>query len=179
MYVTEGAFNRMRLEKGSHGDLWGLFFEFLDLRSGEIDLHKVSSHIEGVGARAVTGGFAELVDIIGNCLADKVAELAVKLLRPPQADIDEAKQMDDIAFSVCIRLGLIQARKWELFGGAPIYEAPTIEPEPPISYDDALKALVAQMQISGHRVERAVWGKFQGLQCTRCNTFRNNAEFGK
>ena len=49
----------MRLEKGSNGDLWGLFLAILELRSGEIYLHKVSSHTEGVGARAVTGGFAE------------------------------------------------------------------------------------------------------------------------
>ena len=65
--------------------------------------------------RAVPGGFAELVDIIGNCLADEVAELAVKLLRPPEAEIAEAKRIDDMAFLVCIRLGLIQARKFELF----------------------------------------------------------------
>ena len=106
-YVTDGAFNRVRLEKGSNGDLWGLFFAILDLRVGEIDIHKVSSHIEGVGAKAVTEGFAELVDIIGNALADEVAELAVKLLRPTQEAIDEAKQMDDMAFMVCIRLGMI------------------------------------------------------------------------
>ena len=118
-YVTEGAHNRARLEKGANGDRWGLFFAVLDLRSGEIDLHKVSSHIEGVGQRAVTGGFAELIDIIGNCLADEVAELAVKLLRPPVADITEAKRIDDMAFLICIRLGLIQARKWERVGNAP------------------------------------------------------------
>ena len=72
-YVTDGAYNRLRLEKGANGDLWGLFFAILDMRLAEIDLHKVSSHIEGVGARAVLEGFAELVDIIGNCLADEVA----------------------------------------------------------------------------------------------------------
>ena len=84
----------------------------LDLRSGEVDLHKVSNHIEGVGQRAVTGGFAELVDIIGNCMADEVAELAVKLLRPPEAEISEAKRIDNMAFLICIRLGFIQALKW-------------------------------------------------------------------
>ena len=106
-YVTQGAFNRARLERGSNGDLWGLFFAILDLRCGEVDLHKVSSHIEGIGVQAVMWGFAELVDIIGNSLADEAAELAVKLLRPPQADITEAKRINDMAFNVCIRVGFI------------------------------------------------------------------------
>ena len=103
-YVTEGAHNRARLEKGANGDLWGLLFAVLDLRRGEVDLHKVSSHIEGVGQRAVTGGFAELVDIIGNCMVDEVAELAVKLLRPPEATKSEATRIDNMAFLICIRL---------------------------------------------------------------------------
>ena len=60
----------------------------LHLRIGEVDLHKVSSHIEEVGVHAVVDGFAELVDIIGNALADEAAELAVKLLRPSQASSD-------------------------------------------------------------------------------------------
>ena len=157
----------------------GFCFTILDMRICEIDLHKVSSHIEGVGARAVLEGFAELVDIIGNCLADEVAELAVKLLRPPQADIEEAKRMDDMAFLVCIRLGMIQARKWELFNGAPIYEAPNMAPEPPTSYEEALKALITQMQTSGHIVEKATCGKFQGLKCARCGIFHKDSEFGK
>ena len=44
-------------------------------------MHKVASHIEDAAEHAVMSGFAELVDIIGNALADEAAELAVKLLR--------------------------------------------------------------------------------------------------
>ena len=103
----------------------------------------------------------------------------MKLLRPPQADIDEAKRINDMAFFVCIRLGMIQARKWELFNGAQIYEASDMAPEPPTSYEEALKALIAQMQISGHIVEKATCGKFQGLKCERCGIFHIVSEFGK
>ena len=57
-YVTNGAFNRLRLEKGSNGDLWGIFFAILDLRGGistggEIHFKKVASHIEGSGLKTV------------------------------------------------------------------------------------------------------------------------------
>ena len=72
-YVTQGAHNRLRLERGANGDPWGLFFAILDLRSGEIDIHKVSSHIETIGTKAVMWGYAELIDIIGNSLADEAA----------------------------------------------------------------------------------------------------------
>ena len=78
-YVTQGAHNRLRLVRGANGDLWVLFFAILDLRSGDIDIHKVSSHIETVGTKAVMWGYAELIDIIGNSLAVEAAELAVKL----------------------------------------------------------------------------------------------------
>ena len=81
-YVIDGVCNRLRLEKGANGDFWGIFFGILDMRVAEIDFHKVASHIEGYGLQAVSWGLAELVDVIGNALADEAAELAVKLLRP-------------------------------------------------------------------------------------------------
>ena len=105
------------------------------------------------------GGFAELVDIIGNALADEAADLAAKLLRPPQPEIDEAKRIDNIAFLTCIRLGFIQARRWELFNGAPIYETPTEDTAPPRTVDQALVDLIAKMKQSGHIVEKAFEGK--------------------
>ena len=112
-------------------------------------------------------------------MADEVAELAVKLLRPPQAEIAEATRIDDMAFLVCVRLGLIQARKWELFGDAPIYESPAKDNEQPLMFDVALEKLVAKMKTSGHILERASWGGFLGLECNQCNAFHNDAEFGK
>ena len=54
----------------------------LDLRTADLQIEKVASHIEKQGTEAVIWGYAQLVDIIGNALADEAAELAVKLIRP-------------------------------------------------------------------------------------------------
>ena len=92
-----------------NGDLWVLFLAMLDLRSSEVDLHKVSSHIEGVGVKPVMWGHAELIDIIGNALADEAADLAAKLLRPNVEANNEANELDKLAFNICIRTGFVQA----------------------------------------------------------------------
>ena len=68
-------------------------------------------------------GHAELIDIIGNALADEAAELSAKLLRPNVETNNEANELDKLAFNICIRIGFVQARLWELFSDAPIYEA--------------------------------------------------------
>ena len=52
-------------------------------------------------------------------------------------------------------------------------------PTPPTTFEDALKALIEQMKISGHIVEAATWGKFRGLRCARCGDFHSDSEFGK
>ncbi len=93
-YVAEGANNRARLERGANDDLWGLLFQILDLRRNDLQIQKVASHIDSVGVQAVVGGYAELVDIIGNASADEVVELAAALIRPEQKEITKAKQTD-------------------------------------------------------------------------------------
>ena len=176
-YVTDGVCNRLRLEKGANGDLWGIFFGILDMRVAEIDFHKVASHIEGYGLQAVSGGFAELVDIIGNALADEAAELAVKLLRPEKELNSRANEMDELAFAVCIRIGMVQSRLWDLFGASPIYEAPDKKDHTPVTGEKALSTLISEMKLSGHRVESRFRGNLAGLWCTRCLRFRNNSDF--
>ena len=140
-------------------------------------MHKVSSHIEDKGVEAVMGGFAELVDIIGNALADEAADLAAKHLRPPQPAIDEAKRIDNIAFLACIRLGFIQARRWDLFNGAPVYETPSEDTVAPRTFDQALVNLIARIKQSGHVLEKAIVGKNIGLRCSRCPNFRCDNDF--
>ena len=157
-YVTNGAHNRTRLEKGMNGDLWGLFFALLDLRSSEVDCHKVSSHIEGVGLKAVEWGHAELIDLIGNALADEAAELTAKLLRPSTEANKQANELDKLAFNICVRIGFIQARLWDLFGNAPIHDAPTVNDEAPITNQAALEALIGEMKKNGHVLERKLRG---------------------
>ena len=86
------------------------FFAILNVRVGEINVHKVASHIESYGLQAVAWGYAELVDVIGNALADEAAELAASLLRPDQELILRAKEIDDLSFAVCVRIGMVQPR---------------------------------------------------------------------
>ena len=124
-------------------------------------------------------GFAELVDIIGNALADEAAELAVKLLRPSQEAIREAKRIDGLAFNVCVSLGLVQARIWETIGDAPIHEAPANDSEPPIEANEALTELIESMKNSGHTLERSFRGNLLGLRCDRCQRFHQNKDFRK
>ena len=94
----------------------------LDLRSSEVDLHKLTSHIEGVGLKAVQWGHAELIDIIGNALADEAVELTAKLLRPNTDTNNEAFELGKLTFNICVNIGFVQARLWELFADAPMYE---------------------------------------------------------
>jgi len=204
-YVTNGVLKRARLDRGSNGDLWGLFFMVMDLRTADLHIEKVASHIEGQAFDAVKWGYAELVGIIGSALADEAAELTVALIRPSQETIVEAKQTHQMAMAVCTRIGFIQARLWELFGNAPIHEAPSAKDEEPITNDKALETLMEDMKRTGHILERRMRGPRSmdieaeleydpnknreaarktirgqaGLFCIKCNRFRRPEGFNK
>jgi len=167
------------LERGANGDLWGLFFAILNMRTAEVDIHKVTSHIEAEGENAVRWGLAELTDLIGNSLADEAAELAVKLLRPPQDQVDEANREEHLAFCICIRLGMIQARIWHLFDGAPIFPTPIEDTEGPITNESALNNLIERMKLTGHILVNWQRGHVHGLKCERCGQIHQHAEFHK
>ena len=66
--------------------------------AASLQIQKIASHIESVGAQAVMGGYAELVDIIGNA-----AELAAALICPERKEITKAKQIDQLATAICTR----------------------------------------------------------------------------
>ena len=157
-YVTEGARNRAILERGADGDLLGLFFQRLDLRQNDLQIQKVASHLERAGLHAVMGGYAELVDIIGNALADEAAERAVALLRPKQKAINAAKQTDQLANAICTRIGFIQARLCDLFGNAHIHEAPRCKEEEPLTDKAVIDKMVEDMRATGHVLERRLRG---------------------
>ena len=89
----------------------------------------------------------------------------------------QANEIDNLAFAVCIRIGMVQSRLWDLFGVSPIHEAPDIKGQTPVTDEEALSTLIAEMKTSGHRVESRIRGNISGLWCTRCLRFRNNSEF--
>ena len=120
-----------------------------------------------------------MIDIIGNALADEAAELAAALLRPTQEKIILAKQVDELAFAVCLRLGFVQARLWDLFGNAPIYERPATFDNEPITDEEALQRLLRRMKESGHVLERGMRGKLHGLRCCQCHEFHRHTDFAK
>ena len=66
-------------------------------------------------------------------------------------NIVAAKQVGDLAFAVCLRLGFVQTMLWELFGNAPIFERPATYDNEPITDEDALERLLLRMKDSGHR----------------------------
>ena len=72
------------------------------------------------------------------------------MLRPSTATSKEAGLLENKAFKICLRLGFIQARIWEVFDNAPIHAAPEEDVEPPIEFDDALDQLVSEMKVGGH-----------------------------
>ena len=155
------------------------------------------------------GGYAELVDIIGNALADEAAELAVALIRPEQKGSTKAKQTDQLAKAICTRIGFIQARLWDLFGSAPIHEAPSCKDEEPMTDKAAIDKMVEDMRAKGHVLERRLRGRKgkelklhtthdpnksreenrkaaveeirgqAGLYCVKCKHFRRQEDFCK
>ena len=100
-------------------------------------------------------------------------------MRPAQEIIIEAKQVDELAFAVCVRLGFVQARFWELFGNAPIWGKPATFDNEPITDEEALARLLQKMKETGHILERGVRGNLQGLRCSRCHQFHRHADFSK
>ena len=80
------------------------------------------------------------------------------MIRLEQAAIVEAKQLDQFAMAVCTRICFIQTRLWELFGNAPIHDAPTAREEAPVTDQAALDNLVSSMRKSGHVLERRLRG---------------------
>ena len=63
-YVVNGIANRARLEKGRNGDSWSLFFSILDLRTAELGIAKIWSHLENCAEGAIQAGEAQICEII-------------------------------------------------------------------------------------------------------------------
>ena len=120
-----------------------------------------------------------MIDIIGKSLVDEAVELAAAPLRPSQEKIVEAKQVDDLAFAVGLRLVFVQARLWDLFGDAPIFEKPAAFDNEPIADDEALERLLTKMRETGHILERGMRGNLHGLTCTRCFSLHEQKDFGR
>ena len=101
-----------------------VFFAILDVRTVEIGVANVTSHLEDIANQAIEADAAYICDIIVSALADGSAEIAAKWLRPDKAECEQVEAIHCTAFLICIRLAFTQARIWALSNDAPIYETP-------------------------------------------------------
>ena len=120
---------------------------------------------------------AFICDVIGNVLADEAAELTAKLLRPSQAKCKEVSSLDTEAFLVCVRIGLTQARSWEVLEDALVYEA-LVEFEPEAtSVEIELVKATKSLAESGHDIVATAWGDMSGHRCSICEVFKCSGLF--
>ncbi len=81
-YVTKGCTNRGVLVQGSNGDLWRLIYDIIDNRSGSTNIFKIKSHLEDEGPKAIQLNKISFIDMVGNSLADAVAEETASRVKP-------------------------------------------------------------------------------------------------
>ena len=77
-YATNGTCERNDLRSGEYGDLWSILFDFIDNRAGQTEFTKIKSHLDDVGPPAIQRGLARFDQLVGNTLADEVADEAAK-----------------------------------------------------------------------------------------------------
>ena len=178
-YVVNGISKRARLEKGQNGNIWCLFFALLELRTAELGIAKVSSHIEDCGTEAVISQWANLCDIIGNALADEAAEQAAKVLTPTREKCLESEARSKEIFLICIRLAFTQARVWELTNDCLIYESPPDFIEEDTCFESHLPGLRDEFAAKGHLLEAAFRGEHAGRKCLRCQAWKKKTKFNE
>jgi len=164
------------------GKTWGYLssvFAILDLRTAELGINKIPSHLKEIVEEAIAAGAATVCDIIGNALADEAAAIAAKWFRPQQTETREATLLNKQAFLICIRLACTQARLWELTADALMYEAPPELEEVDLDPSSVFQRTADDFASTGHDLEPATQGKQSGHRCTRCPAFHAKHNFNK
>ena len=78
-------------------------YEIIDCRGGRTNIFKVKSHLEDEGPSAIRLNKITFVDLVGNALADAVAEEAAARIQPDQNQISSANWCDKIGVIVAKR----------------------------------------------------------------------------
>ena len=143
----------------------------------EIGAAKITSHLEEIALEALEAEAAFICDIIGNALADESAAIAAKWLRPEDTVCTQAKEIDNTAFLICIRLAFVQARIWELTNDAPIYETPPDHSEVDLTIGSNFQRAADELTEKRHQLEAATRGKERGHRCLKCTRFTKKAKF--
>ena len=127
-YLIKGAARQKKMTQGNNGDLWELFFAVIEDREAEVKVWKIKSHTEDDANLARAKGNTP-ADVLGNGLADLVADKARERCKPTKAELGEVKKQTNISAIVITRLALIQARIWETKSQGGYYEIQTLDDE--------------------------------------------------
>ena len=138
------------------------FFQLIDGRSGNTDVIKVKSHLEGVGGpTAIKQNKIAFHHMLANSLADVVADEAAKRLLPDMNLEHKVKHAERIRVSVAKRLPLVQADIWAKRGAAgDIYELALVLKEDEACTRCAIGKLVDELAHQGSSARSS----FQGIE---------------
>ena len=135
---------------------------------------KVKSHLEDVGPSVIMQSKIGFHHMLGNSLADVVAEEAAKRLLPDLNVDRKAKKAERIGIGVAKRLALVQADIWAKRGAAgDIYELEPLLTVEETRTRSATGKLVDALAQQGHLVVR----HNTGLKCKGCNVYRADRQF--
>jgi hypothetical protein len=173
-YVTKGVLNRHALEMSLNGDLWNIFFEILDSRTGNTNIFKIKSHLDEEGPSVIMQKRIRFDHLIGNTLADEVAGAAVERCKPDLNKISKARRCERHGFLIAKRLALVQADAWEKRAAAgDIFEMQELPSHPVISLVEVTQSVKERLIDHGHRLSRTS----KGFKCEGCKVTRSAKNF--
>ena len=176
-YVTRGIAHRGDLVQGPNGDLWSIFFQLIDERSGVTDFIRVKSHLEDAGPSTIKQNKIAFHHMRANSLADVVAEDAAKRLLPDLNLERKAKWAERVGFGVAKRLALVQADIWAKRSEAgDIYELDPLLVEETTCTRTAFSTLVDELAHQGHYWY--VTTKVCDAKLAMCTEHTINSDFG-
>ena len=173
-YVTRGITHRGDLEQGPNGDLWLIFFQPIDGRSGVTDVIKVKSHLEDAGPSVIKQNKIAFHHMLANSPADVVAKEAAKRLLPDLNLERKAKKAERIGVEVAKCLELVHADiSAKQSEAGDIYELDPLLVEEATCTQTVLCTLVDDLAHQGHLLER----HNKGLRCKVCTVYRADRQF--
>ena len=173
-YVTNGVTNVSKLCQGENGDLWQILSLIISGRDGHTNIFKVKSHLDKRGVEAIRNKEINVLNLVGNTLADKVAEEMATLIKPSYASTEAAKMLDIMGFTIAKRLAIIQADIWESQDHNDIiYELPAIPASSGAKQKDVNATLIAKAVQCGHRIHKCD----KGHKCENCLVYKTHSKF--
>ncbi len=173
-YVVNGLERRSSTLRGMNGDLWSILCCLADRRDGPTVVSKVKSHVIDHERTALAAGQHHRPHVVGNELADAAASTGAAIFGDNGAATASraARQAEEKALAIAIRLGRIQAHIWTKRAGAAIFEPPELPclDEQLEETAHAIKVVAEGVRANGHHLARHP----RGLRCVRCGLVRGS-----